>query len=54
MEHNGNSGSHTETSGSIFLELAANDTADLTFMRDAGTTAYAYTSQWTMMGYLVC
>lgn len=53
VEHNGNSGSHTETSGCIFLELAANDTVDLTFTRDVGTTAYAYTTQWTMMGYML-
>lgn len=54
VEHNGNTGSHTETSGCMFIELAANDTVDLTFTRDVGTTAYAYTTQWTMIGYLVC
>jgi hypothetical protein len=53
VEHNGNSGSHTETSGCIFLSLAANDTVDLTFRRDAGDLASAYSTQWTMVGYMV-
>ncbi len=53
VEHNGNSGSHTETSGCIFLSLAANDTVDLTFRRDSGDSASAYFNQWTMIGYMV-
>ena len=52
MQFNGSSGTHALASGSFIFQLTATDTISLKYYRAAGS-AKAYSSQWTMYGYLV-
>lgn len=52
MQFNGSSGTHALASGSFIFQLTANDTITLKYYRSAGSAA-AYSSQWTMYGYLI-
>jgi hypothetical protein len=52
VQFNGTSTQHEECSGSLLLNLNANDVFDWRYARSSGTAA-AYTSQWNMWGYLL-
>ena len=52
MQFNGGSGTHALASGSFIFQLTATDTITLKYYRGAGT-AKAYSSQWSMYGYLI-
>jgi hypothetical protein len=52
VQFNGTSTQHEECSGSLLLNLNANDVFDWRYARGSGTAA-AYSAQWNMWGYLL-
>lgn len=52
VQFNGTASNHEECSGSLLLNLNANDIFDWRYARGSGTAA-AYGSQWNMWGYLL-
>jgi hypothetical protein len=52
VQFNGTSVQHEECSGSLLLNLNANDVFDWRYSRSSGS-AKAYNSQWNMWGYLL-
>jgi len=52
MQFNGSTGTHALAAGSFIFQLTATDTITLKYYRSSGT-AKAYSSQWTMYGYLI-
>jgi len=52
VQFNGTSVVHEECSGTIILQMSANDTFSWVYSRGSGSAA-AYVSQWNMWGYLL-
>jgi len=53
VQSSGSTGNHTNTSGSIILSLAANDTVTLDVGLGSQTSAVPWPNQWNMYGYLM-
>ena len=53
VQSTGSTGNHTNTSGSIILSLAANDTVTLDVGLSSQTSAVPWHNQWNMYGYLM-
>jgi len=52
VQFDGSSNNHEECSGTIILQMSANDTFSWLYDRGSGSAA-AYVSQWNMWGYLL-
>ena len=53
VQFNGTSTQHEMHSGSIIVELVANDTIDLRYFQNASSSGKAYSTQWNMYGNLI-
>ena len=53
IQSTGDSAQHNLASGSIILELVANDTIDLRYYQNSSSSGKAYSTQWNMYGYLI-
>lgn len=55
IQQTGDSAQHNLSSGSLLLQLTANDTIDLRYYQNtsSGSSAKAYNTQWNMYGYLI-